>query len=127
MADVRTEHREDQVGEAVDHRGMPIESRRTVHHAEDAHPARDAIEVAELALQAAEDREPDLARDFGRLLERHVGADLAERPCERAVRGGSATASDFSSGHDRCPGRKESSTFDIFDRTYRLPSPRGSA
>ena len=69
-ADIGTEHREDQVGEAVDHGWMTVEIRRAVHHAEDAHPPGDTIEVAELALQAAEDREADLARDLLSLLQR---------------------------------------------------------
>jgi hypothetical protein len=85
-ADVRPEHCEDQVGEAVDHRRVPVESLRAVDHAEDPQPTRDAVQVAKLALQAAENRESDLARDLVCLLERHLRADLAERTRERAVR-----------------------------------------
>jgi hypothetical protein len=49
---------EDQVRESVDHARLPVEPRRRVHHAEHANPIRDAIEVAERTLEAAEDREP---------------------------------------------------------------------
>ena len=80
-ADLRTEHRQDQVRESVDHRRMPVESRRAVHHAEHPRPARDAIEIAKLALQAAEDRQADLARDLVAL----ARASRRRRPC-RTVR-----------------------------------------
>src|SRR5262245_46944953 len=50
---------ENQVGEAIDHRRLPVETGRRVDHAEHAMPLAHPIEVAERALQAAEDAQPD--------------------------------------------------------------------
>src|SRR5690348_13997685 len=61
---------QDQVGEAVDHRRLPDETRRGVDHAERAYPVRDAIQVAELPLQAAEHGQRGEPRGFVTLLHR---------------------------------------------------------
>ena len=56
-ADIGAVELEDQVGEAVDDERLAVEARCGVDHAEDPAPARDAIEIADGPLQAAEDRE----------------------------------------------------------------------
>src|SRR5215831_19363569 len=59
---------DDQLGEAVDDGGLIPEAGRRVHHAEHAQPSRYAVEIAELALQAAENRKPRETRAELRLL-----------------------------------------------------------
>ena len=51
-----SEDLDDELRESVDDRGLAIESRSGIDHAEDARPGGDAIEVAQLALEASEDR-----------------------------------------------------------------------
>src|SRR5512134_1784200 len=59
---VRPPELEDQVGEAIDHRGLAVKAGRSVHHAEGAHPAIDTVEIAELPLETGEDRERSAPR-----------------------------------------------------------------
>src|SRR5262245_4860389 len=76
---------QDQLGEAVDHARLLVEARRGIHHAEDARPRTHAVEIAERALEAAENRERREARGVLALLERDLAAYLAERPGEATV------------------------------------------
>src|SRR5580765_8867627 len=84
-ADLGPEEIDDELAEAVDHRRLADEPRRRVHHAEDPRPGGDAVEGAEGALQAGEDRQRGEPRRRITLLDRQVAAHLAERLRERAV------------------------------------------
>src|SRR6185503_15711989 len=68
-APVRPEQLEDQIGEAVDHERLLVESGCRVDHAEHARPGADSIEIAELALEVAEDRESHKSRRLVTLLD----------------------------------------------------------
>jgi len=83
---------EDQVREAVDHGRHAVEAGRGVDHAEHPHPGADAVEVAEGALQAAEDAERCQACRFIALLDAEFAPDLAQRQGESAVAGGRTVA-----------------------------------
>src|SRR4030095_2567069 len=78
-AALRTARVDDQVREAVDDGGLAIEARSGIDHAEDPRPRCDAVQRAELALQAAQDRESGEPCGGVRLLERHFAADLSKR------------------------------------------------
>ena len=77
-----SEHTQDQICEPVDDCGLTIESRRGVDHAEYPVPARDALQVAELALETAQDGKTGKAGGRIRLLHRDFGAHLAKRLSE---------------------------------------------
>src|SRR6185312_16283582 len=78
-AALRTIELEDEVRKSVDDQGLLIEARSGVHHSEHPEPRGHAVEIAELALQAPENRERGQARRVLRLLERHGEADLPQR------------------------------------------------
>jgi hypothetical protein len=111
-ADLGAEQFERQIGEAVDHVGRAIETRRRVHHAEDSRPGGDAVEVAERALQAAEDRQRGEARGVVGLFGADLAADLAERRRERSVGierrmpGDESALADDAHGRERQPARR---------------------
>src|SRR5258706_2260906 len=67
-----------------------------------------AVEVAELALEAREDRQSGQSCRGVRLLHRDVASDLAERLCERTVRvGRTVTGNQHSRADDPHPGKRE--------------------
>jgi hypothetical protein len=76
---------DDQVREAIDDRWLALEAGRRADHPEDAQPGRDPIEIAELALEAAQDRESDQPGRLIRLLHGHVVIDLAQWSGDAAV------------------------------------------
>ena len=82
---VRAEDLDDEVGEAIDDRGLLVEARGRVDHSENACPRSNSIQVAELTLQAAEYRQRSQScRGIG-LFQRYVAPDLAERLRKRAI------------------------------------------
>jgi hypothetical protein len=89
-----SEDLEDQIAEPVDHARLPVETRRRIHHAEDSRPARDALQVAERPLQAAENRQTREAGGPIGLFGRDLGANLAQRLGERAIGIGRTVARD---------------------------------
>ena len=76
---------EDEVGEAVDHARRVDEARRDVDHPERARPGADAVEVADRALQAAEDGEAGQPRRRVGLRGADLAPNLAERRRQRSV------------------------------------------
>src|SRR5436190_22847264 len=65
---------EDQIGAAIDDRRQIRETRRCVHHAENAQPCGDAIQIAERTLQTAEDCQRCEPRGRIRLFDREIDA-----------------------------------------------------
>src|SRR5664279_6134969 len=57
LSTLRAVQLHDQVGEAIDDRGLLFETGRGIDHSEDPDPRRYPVEVAQLALEAAEDRQ----------------------------------------------------------------------
>jgi hypothetical protein len=80
-----TEDLEDEIGEAVDDAWLPVEAGRRVHHAEDAVPGAYAIQIAEAALEAAQDSQRREARRGISLLWRDLSPDLSQRERERPI------------------------------------------
>ncbi len=79
------EQLENQIRKAVHDARLLIEARRRVDHAEDARPRAYSVEIAELALDAAEHRERRETCRAITLLDGQVAPDLAERRRQRAV------------------------------------------
>src|SRR5882672_11636468 len=74
---------EDQVGKAIDHGRLPDKAGRGIDHAENAHPLRYAIEIAERALQRTQHRQRgEFCRGIA-LLERQLAPNLAQRLRQR--------------------------------------------
>jgi hypothetical protein len=87
---------QDQVGEAVDHVGGLRVARVGVDHAVDHQPRGHPIQIAERALEAAQDRQGGGTGGLLRGLQRDLAGDLAEGPAERSVGRQRAMA-----GHER--------------------------
>src|SRR5580698_7090556 len=85
-ADVGAEELEDDVGEPVDDARLHVEAGRRVDHSEYARPCGDSIEIAERALQAAEDGERREASRSVALLDGQLAPELAQRLGEGSVR-----------------------------------------
>src|SRR5215207_6438560 len=85
-APLRPKELEDQIREAVHDARLLIETRRGIDHAEYTRPSTDAVEIAELAFNAAEHRERREARGPIALLDRQISPYLAERRRQSAVR-----------------------------------------
>src|SRR5262249_50709767 len=78
LAALRAEELVEEVGGAVDHLGHAVEAGRHVDHAHQSHDALDAVELAQLLLEAREDRQRDQPRGGVALLDGEVAAELAD-------------------------------------------------
>ena len=85
-----------ELSEAVYDRGLSIEPRCRVHHAEHSGPTGDALQASEFALEAAENGKAGKASRHEGLFLRNLSSDLAKRLGERAVRIGGSVARDES-------------------------------
>jgi hypothetical protein len=54
-ADFPSKQFQNQIGKAIDDAGLLLEAGSGIHHAENFNPGGDAVEIAESAVQAAED------------------------------------------------------------------------
>src|SRR6266508_1342445 len=73
------EHRDEEIGTAVDHFRLLAEFRRGVDHAQELDDALDAIEVAQFGLHDGDQAQAGLAGVLVALLLREVATDLADR------------------------------------------------
>lgn len=76
---------DDEIGEAVDHERLPVEAGRRVDRPQHAAPGRDAIEVAQRALEAAEDGKPRKPGRRVALLQADLASDFAKGRRRRSV------------------------------------------
>jgi hypothetical protein len=73
------------IGKSVDHQREAVEARCRIDHAEDPQPSRDAIEICQLPLQAAQNGERCVAGGIVSLLLRDLRANLAQRLGDGAI------------------------------------------
>src|SRR5262249_36644761 len=85
-APLRAVQLDDEIGETVDHLRLAVELGRGVDHAEDPQPGGDAVEVAQLARDAAKQGERGRARRLVGLLDGAFRPSLSERPADRTIR-----------------------------------------
>lgn len=67
-ANLRAEEIDDEVRESADHVGGTAKARIGIDEADNVQPGRNAVEIADLALQLGKNREGGEARGFMRLL-----------------------------------------------------------
>src|SRR5712671_84385 len=70
---------EDEVGEAVDDGRLLDKAGCGIDHAENAHPMRDAVEIAKLTFEIAQHRQGRELCGHVALLKRQLASDLAQR------------------------------------------------
>ena len=78
LAHFRPEQLVEEIGCSVDYLRHAVEAGRGVDHAEQPYQPLDAIEIAELGLEAGEDRQRDGTRGRVAFLDGDVLANLAE-------------------------------------------------
>src|SRR5258706_15910010 len=97
---LRSPEFKDKIGETVDDGRLLDKAGRGVDHAENAHPVRDAVEIAKLTFEITQHRQSRKLRGHIALLKRQLASHFAERLRERplwalrSVTGDDSTVSD---------------------------------
>ena len=83
--DLRVKGQCDDFGKSIDYKWLLIESGSGIHHAENAAPGGDPVQITECIFQTCQDRQRGLAGKVLGLLDSNVGANLPERAGNGAV------------------------------------------